>query len=47
MSLELAPAAGPPRAAVVQQSGDRVDLKLELTQSQVGTLLARSLPAGR
>ena len=35
------------RAAVVQQSGDRVDLKLDLTQSQVGTLLARSLPASR
>ena len=35
------------RAAVVQQSGERVDLKLDLNQSQVGTLLARSLPAAR
>jgi len=34
-------------AAVVQQSGDRVDLSLSLTQSQIGTLLARSLPAAR
>jgi len=33
------------RAAVVQQSGDRVDLKLDLNQSQVGTLLTRSQPA--
>jgi hypothetical protein len=35
------------RAAVVTQSGERVDLKLDLSQSQVGTLLAKSLPAGR
>jgi hypothetical protein len=35
------------RAAVVSQSGERVDLKLDLTQSQVGTLLAKSLPAAR
>lgn len=35
------------RAAVVQQSGERVDLKLDLNQSQVGMLLAKSLPAAR
>ena len=35
------------RAAVVTQSGERVDLKLDLSQSQVGTLLAKSLSAGR
>jgi hypothetical protein len=34
-------------AAVVQQQGERVELTLNLTQSQVGTLLAHSLPAGR
>ncbi|HUJ40406.1 MAG TPA: hypothetical protein VLW54_07660 [Candidatus Acidoferrales bacterium] len=34
-------------AAVVQQSGDRVELTLSLTQSQISTLLARSLPARR
>ena len=34
-------------AAAVSQSADRVELKLDLTQSQIGTLLARSLPAAR
>ena len=34
-------------AAVVQQSGERVELSLSLTQSQISTLLAHSLPAGR
>ena len=34
-------------AAVVQQQGDRVELTLNLTQSQVGTLLAHSLPTRR
>lgn len=34
-------------AAVVQQSGDRVELTLSLTQSQIATLLAHSLPARR
>ena len=34
-------------AAVVQQQGDRVDLNLSLTQSQIGTLLAHSLPVAR
>ena len=34
-------------AAVVQQSGDRVDLSLSLTQSQISTLLAHSLPPRR
>jgi hypothetical protein len=34
-------------AAVVQQSGDRVELNLSLTQSQISTLLAHSLPARR
>jgi hypothetical protein len=34
-------------AAVVQQQGDRVELTLNLTQSQVGTLLAPSLPPRR
>jgi len=31
-------------AAVVQQSGDRVELNISLTQSQISTLLAHSLP---
>jgi len=35
------------RAAVVQQAGDRVELKLSLTQSQVGQVLARSLTVRR
>jgi hypothetical protein len=35
------------RAAVVQQAGDRVELKLSLTQSQVATVLARSLTVRR
>ncbi len=34
-------------AAVVQQQGDRVELSLTLTQSQVSTLLAHSLPTTR
>ena len=34
-------------AAVVQQSGDRVELSLNLTQSQISMLLAHSLPARR
>jgi len=32
-------------AAVVRQQGERVELTLSLTQSQIGTLLAHSLPA--
>jgi len=35
------------RAAVVQQSGDRVELNLSLTQSQIGMLLAHSVTATR
>lgn len=35
------------RAAVVQQAGDRVELKLSLTQSQVSQVLARSLTVRR
>ena len=35
------------RAAVVQQSGDRVELNLSLTQSQIGLLLAHSTPVRR
>jgi hypothetical protein len=34
-------------AAVVQQQGDRVELSLTLTQSQVGLLLAHSAPTAR
>ena len=34
-------------AAVVQQQGDRVELSLSLTQSQIAMLLAHSLPARR
>jgi len=34
-------------AAVVQQQGERVDLTLSLTQSQIGTLLTHSIPTGR
>jgi len=34
-------------AAVVQQQGDRVDLNLSLTQSQVSLLLAHSSTATR
>jgi hypothetical protein len=34
-------------AAVVQQSGDRVELNLSLTQSQIGMLLAHNVTPGR